>query len=149
MMLARISSSISVLLDTRISPVSLSTTSLAVVRPSRYSTGTSRRLNPDFSSRRTCLAVIRRPSSAITSPFLSLISNVATSPLILSGIKSIDTVPSAFKWKTLLSKNISRMSSLLKSNAWRIIVAGNFRRRSIRANTWSFGSNSKSSQEPR
>ena len=47
------------------------------------------------------------------------------------------------------SKNTSSISVSLMPSARRMIDTGSLRRRSMRANTQSFGSNSKSSHEPR
>ena len=62
---------------------------------------------------------------------LSLISNEEDSPRKRAGISAKETLFSLMV-KVSFSKNISRICSVVYSNARKIIVAGNLRRRSIR-----------------
>ena len=130
------------------SPVDSSTMSFAVICSNRYSRGTPSFFMPLSSISRTCLAVIRRPISTMVFPLGPAISNVATSPRKRSAIKLIET-SSPLIVTVLVSKNVSRISSLEYSSARRMIDAGSLRRRSMRTKTASLGSNSKSNHEPR
>ena len=74
-------------------------------------------------------------------------SKLAVSPRRRSGTSfSVIGSPSLISF---FSKNMSRICSFVNSSARRMMLTGSLRRRSMRTNTESFGSNSKSSQEPR
>ncbi len=103
---------------------------------------------PLSSITRTCLAVIRRPASTMVLPLGPTISKLATSPRKRSAIK-LTATSSPLIEIVLVSKKVSRISSLEYSKARRMIDAGSLRRRSIRTKTASLGSNSKSNHEPR
>ena len=75
-------------------------------------------------------------------------SKRAISPFQRSGTNSI-IAPSLFSSKLSKSKKLARMVSGVMPMALHRIVTGILRRRSTRKNSTSFGSNSKSSHEPR
>ena len=142
------SSVISAFASARTSPDALSMMAVATIFPIRYSSGTSSAFTPDSSSIFTCRAVIRLPLGISTLPVLLRMSKNAISPRRRSGINS-SFAPDFNSVMALVSKNVSRISSLFIPSARKRMVTGNFRRRSIRVKMQSFGSNSKSSQEPR
>ena len=135
-----------------ISPVSGSTMSLASTRPSRKSSGTGIFFSPAASRSRRFFAVIRFSLLTITLPDLSAMSKRAISPFMRSATKSIcapllASLPS--RWNVSNTKKCSRICSDVMPIAFSRIVTGILRRRSTRKNRMSFGSNSKSSHEPR
>ena len=75
-------------------------------------------------------------------------SKRAISPCSRSGTKS-SSEPLAPRWNVSNWKNCLRMSSFVRPIAFSSVVTGILRRRSTRKNRKSFGSNSKSSHEPR
>ena len=147
----RLSSSSSVnsaLASARTSPDSLSIIAFAMIFPMRYSSGTSSAFTPDSSIIFTCRVVTRLPLGTSTLPVLLRISKKVVSPRKRSGIRS-SFAPDFFSVMPLVSKNVSRISSLVIPSARKRIVTGSLRRRSIRVKMQSFGSNSKSSHDPR
>ena len=129
------------------SPVSSSTRLSARILPQRKSSGTTSDLTLAFFSCLIYIAVIRRPCCTSTLP-LTLISKVAVSPFSQSACNTM-LISFFLILNTLWSKNISSICTVSKPSARNKMVAGNLRRRSMRTNSESLGSNSKSSQEPR
>ncbi|MCY1520686.1 hypothetical protein D9M68_554690 [compost metagenome] len=130
------------------SPVSGSTMFLASTRPYRKSSGTEMRWMPPAARSRRCFALMRLSFSTMTLPARSEMSKRAISPFQRSGTNSI-IAPSLFSSKLSKSKKLARIDSGVMPIALHRIVTGILRRRSTRKNRTSFGSNSKSSHEPR
>ncbi|VEW12598.1 Uncharacterised protein [Moraxella caviae] len=91
---------------------------------------------------------MRLPCSTITLPSGDTMSNCAISPCKRSAISSTSKDSSPLNTCTV-SKKVAKMSAVFMPMARKIMVAKSLRRRSIRAYTKSFTSNSKSSHEPR
>ena len=131
-----------------ISPVSASTMLRASMRPTRKSSGTLMNCVPVCSSVRTWRAVMRLSFSTTTLPSLSVMSKRATSPRRRSATNSI-CAPESIRRKLSKTKKCARIASGFRPMALSRIVTGILRRRSTRKYRMSFGSNSKSSHEPR
>eukprot|EP01139_Manchomonas_bermudensis_P023770 Amastigsp_a841537_4.p3 type:complete len:133 gc:universal Amastigsp_a841537_4:415-17(-) len=131
-----------------ISPVSASTMFLATTRPIRKSSGTLMVDVPLCSSSRVWRTVMRLSLATTTLPFLSVMSKRATSPRMRSATNSI-CAPLSMMRKLSNTKKFARMDSGFRPMALSRMVTGILRRRSTRKYSTSFGSNSKSSQEPR
>ena len=139
---------ISSLADAISSPVSASTMLVASTRPIRKSSGTEIRSIFAAAISRKCLAFTRLSFSTSTLPLRSLISKRAISPFHRSPTNSI-MAPSFCSSNWSNTKNCDRIASIDRPIALSKIVTGILRRRSTLKNKTSFGSNSKSSQEPR
>ena len=120
----------------------------ATTRPTRKSSGTLICVVADASNSRVCFAVTRLSFATITLPLLSVISKRATSPRNLSATNS-SCAPLSIKRKLSNTKKFAKIASGIMPIAFSKIVTGILRRRSTRKYSRSFGSNSKSSQEPR
>ncbi|MDT4838143.1 hypothetical protein FQZ97_718910 [compost metagenome] len=132
----------------RISPESASTMLRAMTRPTRKSSGTLMCVVPPCSSSRVWRAVTRLSLATTTLPDLSVMSKRATSPRRRSETNSI-CAPLSIRRKLSFTKKFARIDSGFRPMAFSRIVTGILRRRSTRKYSMSFGSNSKSSHEPR
>src|SRR6476469_6329605 len=106
------------------------------------------RLTPLSDSSRRLRAVMRLSLATTTLPSLPWMSKRAISPRSRSGTNS-SSAPLLPRWNVSNTKNSRRMCSLVSPIAFSSVVTGILRRRSTRKNRKSFGSNSKSSHEPR
>ena len=109
---ANLASSSSSLAVATNSPVAGSITSCERIRPSKYSSGTSKVAMFFFSSSFTWRAVIRLPASTTTSPLITK-SKFRVSPRRRSATNSHSMLSLLDKWKVLISKKSFKICSLL------------------------------------